>query len=140
MYSYIEHTADVGIEVEAQSLEELFHHAADGLIALFVDPSGVRPRDERFVSLTASDLESLLFKWLNEILFRYDSDGFIPCLFQDMTITSRTDEYTIQAKVTGEQFDPTRHETRTYVKAVTFHNLEIKTDRDAFRSQIFVDV
>lgn len=73
----IEHTADIGIEVEADNLSELFEGVAAAMFSLMVDPDTVRQTVERELSLEAGDLEELLFMWLNELLFVLYADGLL---------------------------------------------------------------
>ena len=74
----LEHTADVGLEVEADTPAELFRRAALGMTHLLLDHVPVsREGDEiRLVSLRASELPDLLREWLREVLHLHESDGF----------------------------------------------------------------
>src|SRR2546427_9622496 len=56
----IEHTADVGFEVEAPSLAELFERAGLALLGLMVDLTTVEPRERVGIAVAAEGLEELL--------------------------------------------------------------------------------
>ncbi len=76
----LDHTADAGLEVEAETLPELFDRAARGLIALGVPTAGAAQETHpapvrRALALEASDLAGLLVRWLSEVLYRADAEG-----------------------------------------------------------------
>jgi SHS2 domain-containing protein len=71
-YSFIDHTADVGIEVEASGKAELFTLAARGMFAVICDIGAVKPILEREVTVESNDLPGLLHEWLAELLYMYD--------------------------------------------------------------------
>ena len=46
----------------------------------------------------------------------------------------------IRATAQGEKFVPTRHRSRTYIKAVTYHQLSIKKTPRGWQATVFLDV
>ena len=85
MYETFAHTADLGLRVTAGSWEELFAEAGRGLLAMLVaNPQQVRPVEEAAIrvdgdgepSADQAD-EMLLFDWLNELLYRFESEGLL---------------------------------------------------------------
>jgi len=65
----IEHTADIGIEAWGAALDEVYEAAALGMTYLMADAERIEPRVSRDISVSAGDLEELMFAWLNELLF-----------------------------------------------------------------------
>lgn len=135
-YTYLEHTADVGIAARGSSRAQIFEQAAAGLIALFLDPSDVRCTSARKVGLSGDGDEELLYHWLSEILFLFDGRRFAPA----MTRVERIDGHRLRALVIGEAFDPARHTTRTDVKAITYHQLSVHRAGKLWRATVFVDI
>ena len=88
------------------------------------------------MSLTAIDREALLVDWLNHLLYLFDVDGF---LGRDFQVESLTPER-LEARVTGESFDPARHPARTGVKAATFHQLSIVPVKDGWEATVVLDL
>src|SRR5438046_8870206 len=72
----IEHTADLGLEVEAPSLPLLFERAGLGMLALMIDLTAVEPRERVAIALAAEDRESLLHDWLQHLLVRLPAGSF----------------------------------------------------------------
>lgn len=135
-FQQIDHTGDVGIEVSATSLEELFCEATRGLTDIITDLSSVEVKDERMIEVDGTDREQLLQRFLSELLFLFDTERF---LCSECAIGSLTDT-NITAVLKGEAFDPERHEGKTEVKAVTYHGMEIKEDNGTFRCTIILDI
>ena len=140
-FRYLDHIADVGIEVIAETLNDLYCTAAQALTKLFMDDSSVDQGETRTITLHAQDNESLLFQWLNEILFLFDSEGFIlKEVYQIEIAMTAENMFKLEASLAGERFNPERHQVRTYVKAATYHHLSITSELSSFRARIFLDV
>ncbi len=72
----IEHTADLGFEVEAPSLPLLFERAGLGMLGLMIDLAAVEPRERIALALAAEDREALLHDWLQHLLVRLQAGPF----------------------------------------------------------------
>ena len=118
-FELTDHTADVGLRVWGPSQAALFEQAALALSALVCDPATVEPRETYTVIAEAQEgsPDALLVAWLNELLYRLDTDGIVFCGFSIEGLTHRY----VSARVRGEQFDRQRHTSRLVVKAATYH-------------------
>ena len=135
-FRILEHPADIGIEAWATTTAEAFGVAAHGLISIILDPTLIQRRTTRVVELHATDRDQLLVKWLEEILYLYDGEGFV-VRSSDVTQLTTT---TLTATLTGEPFDPDRHESRLDVKAVTYHQLLITEGGGISTVRIYLDI
>lgn len=135
-FRILEHPADLGIEAHGGTLEEAFVQAAVGLVSIILDPATVEPRQTKEVHLRGADLEQLLVKWLSEILYLYDGQGFVGKEFEIVRLT----ENELDAKVRGEPLDLQKHRTRLDVKAVTYHQLQIQHTDHGVRVQVYLDI
>jgi SHS2 domain-containing protein len=136
----LEHTADLGIEVDAASLEGLFADAARGLLETITDASTVALHDTVELRLAAAALDLLLVEWLEELLFRFDASGE---LWAEHAL--RLDEvasggWSLRATSRGEPYAPGRHPLRTQVKAITYHGLEVRRDGETWRARVIFDL
>ena len=135
-FTLLDHPADLGIEAYGNTLAEAFEQAALGLISIIVDVSKIEPRHSRIISIQGVDVEHLLVRWLEEILYLYDGEHFVGgCIHVSQVGSSR-----LQAVVHGEPFDPIRHETRMDVKAVTYHQLEVHQEQEKSWVRVFLDI
>jgi len=135
-FRLIEHPADVGIEAWGPHLATAFEQAALGLLSVILDPATVVPEITREVRITASDTGQLLVRWLSEMLFLIDGEGFVPFSCTIITL----DERSLFALCRGEAHDPDRHTSRTEVKAVTYHQLVVRADDEGARVRVFLDI
>ena len=139
-YEFLEHTADVYIEVRGISLEEAFQYAAIGIMDVITDIDDVDPEMSVDVSLEAGDIEHLLYLWLEEIIFRIDAEGVLFSGFKVKEITNSGDMLELTGELRGEEFDPNKHEQRQAVKAITYHMMEIIREEDEYVLRFVLDV
>jgi SHS2 domain-containing protein len=76
LFREIEHTGDVGIEIEAGSGAELFRGAALAIAQLMVDTATVRRSERRELSVPAADDADLMHD-LSLLLQTFKVDCFI---------------------------------------------------------------
>lgn len=135
-YRIVEHPSDLGIEASAATMEGAFARAAEGLMSVVVDPATVVPRESRPVSLPAMDEERLLVRWLGEVLFLYDGEGFVSARFD----VARASEAGLDAVAHGERLDPLRHALRLDVKAATYHGVSVRRAAGRCEVRAFLDI
>ncbi len=134
-FEFIDHTADIGIVAYGMRLEEAFVNAAYATFTLIADLEGVKSTLSREIEVEAEDQESLLVRWLNELLYLFDVERII---FNDFEVIELGETH-LKARGYGEPLDPSRHSLRAGVKAATYHMLEMKRD-DGYRVQVILDV
>ncbi|NUQ64700.1 MAG: archease [Pirellulales bacterium] len=136
MYEIFEHTADVGIRARAGDLNGLFADAAKGLFSLILaNPDSVRPVQETHIRIDGDQYDDLLFDWLAELLYRFDTDHLLPAEFE-----VRIDAAGLDATARGEQLDRSRHQLDREVKAITYHGLDVRRDADQWVAEVIVDI
>src|SRR5687768_5512592 len=105
MYEVFEHTADLGLRIRAADLESLFVEAARGLFSVLVtNLDEVRPIEERIYEIPGSQTDFLLFDWLTELLFAFETEHLLCSQFE-----VRLSPAGLSAVCRGEQLDPERH-------------------------------
>jgi len=134
-YELLDHTADVGIRIVAESPEALFETAAVALTELMTDTATVEPKLESTVALKEESLDLLLVSWLQEILYLMDAEGLVFSVFE-----VRIEGTKLQATLGGEPFNPEVHPRRSDVKAVTYYHLEVTTHDDGWQAQVILDI
>jgi SHS2 domain-containing protein len=136
MYETFEHTADVGLRVRAADLQCLFADAGRGLFSLIVpDLASVRASESVEIDVPGDVSELLLFDWLSELLYIYESRHLLLVEF-DVTI----DGTGVHATARGEAIDLARHLLDHEVKAITYHGLKLERDADGWLAEVIVDI
>lgn len=125
------HTADWELEVWAPDLPSLLEQAARGMYAL----SGVVLHGDvitRTLELEASDMESLLVRFLSELLWLEQDQqlGF------DHFMLSVQDNFCLSAHLEGATIISMDKE----IKAVTYHNLAVQDTPSGLSVVIVFDV
>jgi SHS2 domain-containing protein len=133
-----DHTADLGLRVHATDLNDLFRTAAEGLFDVIVaNRDEVKDVSVENVTLAADSTEELLIEWLNELIFRFETEHR---LFGRFDVTIDHDGLVLEAVIHGETIDPGRHILDHEVKAVTYHGLCLDHDGDAWKVEVILDI
>ena len=135
-YEFFDHTADIGIQAQGATLSELFVHGAQALTELFAEDSKLEPRMTRTIQLEAESTESLLLRWLSELLFWFSTKRFLSVQYELTDVTSTL----LRGTVRGDTFDPTRHTQGREVKAITRHMLKVRQEHGMWHAQVIVDI
>jgi SHS2 domain-containing protein len=139
-YRFLEEVAiaDVAFEAEGRTLPEVFEASALALTEVMVDLDGLSPVLSREITLTAEDLETLLFRWLAELIYLKD----VACLlFRRFQIAIREGtEWELQATVWGEGIDYGKLPLKLDVKAVTYHLFVIEQIPAGWRARVVLDI
>ena len=140
MFEHFDHTADLGLRVRARTLEELFAEAGRGLFQMIVlNLQDVEPRQEHRVELQSDSLEYLLFDWLDELLYAFESKRLLLSQFQ-VEIDAEASPLKLKALCRGEVADPSRHRLDHEVKAITYHGLRVEQTREGYLAEVIVDI
>ena len=134
-FEILNHTADVGIIAYGADLRQAFANAARGLFSLITELDDVEEVLHRDAELTATDEESLLVGWLNELIYQFDTEGII---FKRFDII-RLDSTRLKARGYGEKVDKSKHKIKIGVKAATYHMLKVDKG-DGCRVQVLFDI
>jgi SHS2 domain-containing protein len=136
MYEVFEHTADLGLRIKADSLERLFVEAAEAFFSVIVaNPDSIEPRETLSFAIEGDDREYLLFDWLNELLYTFESRHLLLSRFE-----VRLDDKGLKATARGEAMDAARHQMEHEVKAITYHGLKLERLNGGWLAEVIVDI
>jgi SHS2 domain-containing protein len=136
MFEVFDHTADLGLRIQAADSGELFAEAGRALLAVVVsNPDAVEPRDELTVRISGGDIKYLFVDWLVELLYLFESKRFLAREFVPIL-----DDAGLSASVRGEPCDPARHMLAHEVKAVTYHGLLVEQTADGWLAEVILDI
>lgn len=159
----LEHTADVGLVVEAPDLSELFLRGALGAMWLVLDrppvvpgrssptekprtrSSGILPegQETRTVELVEEDLPALFRSWLRMLLYWEETEGFVTreadLSFAPAPLCSTSEglAFGLLAQVRGILDSGPRVRE---IKGVTLHGLEVRRLKAGWQGRVIFDV
>jgi SHS2 domain-containing protein len=134
-FKQIDISGDAGLRVYGKSLEELFENAATGMFHLMTSTSEIKDAEDRTIELKIDTCEDTLVKWLNELLFLFDTYGFTGKTFN---LRFKGDSFT--AIVSGGVFDPECSERKLLIKAATYHNLSLRKVHSHWEATVIFDI
>jgi SHS2 domain-containing protein len=126
-FRLFDHTADVGLEVRGEGFEDLLATAARAVFSIVLDigPDAVETEQEVLAETdTPAGLEDVFVAWLQELLFRFETQRLVPLAFDFV----EAGPMRVRARVGFGRFDPQRHRAATEVKAVTYHELAVREE------------
>lgn len=140
MYKVVSHTADVALEVRAGNLESLFAEAAEGWKHIVVEDSPTKPAQVRRVALFSFETEDLLIQWLSELNYFLTVHQWVLHKAERVKLESSENEWRLEAEISGEFLDADRHYIYCDIKAVTYHQLNIRKAGGQFFTKIIFDL
>jgi SHS2 domain-containing protein len=136
MYELCEHTADLGIRMQAAKLDDLMVDAARGFVEVLAGDAGqIRPLVEESFHVVGSDPAWLLFDWLAELHAAFELRRM---LFREFQV--QVDPSGLRATARGERFDPHRHDLAHEIKAVTQHELAVRQTPAGWEGFVILDI
>lgn len=118
-FEYFPHTADAKFRAYGKNIEKQFENAAYATFNMMFDPNNVKPLIKKEISLTAKKTTSLLYDWIDELLFYLDSEGWFFSKIENIEIRNNT----LTAIVYGD--NSKNYITAGHVKGVTYSEMEI---------------
>jgi len=139
-FEFLEHTADAYIAAYGKNLAEAFENAALATFEVMVDTKDVEPKIEEIVKVEGYDKSALLYNWLEELVIRFELWNRLYSRFKVIKIEETEGGLILEAKISGEPFDPEKHKQKVGIKAVTYHNMEIQDRPDGITLKFILDI
>lgn len=138
-YEYLDHTADVQLHSWGDSLKEAFEQCGIAMFGYMTEIDKVEIKQCSEIEANGHDLESLLFHFLDELLFLFSCEPFLIC--SKLVITefiTEGEELSAKCKCYGEEFTLGKHPQGTEVKAITYSAMQIVNQPEKNRFELFV--
>lgn len=133
-YQYLDHTADLGIEVWGATLDELFVNIGRAIFETQIAGT-VKADEKKSIDLQSETLDDLFIDWCRELLYNFSVHGYIPCEYK-----VSIEQTSLRADLRGDRFDACRHRVRIEIKNPTYHNFSITKKENEFRAKMIFDV
>lgn len=129
-YRWVEHTAEVQVEIEAATEEAVFIDALHALGELLADDAGGE-QVSRDVAVDGQERAALLVLWLDELVFLAETEDLVPEEVGRMELSDRGLVATVRCR---------RGRPRHLVKGATYHRLAFSRSAGGFRAAVVLDV
>jgi len=139
-FEYLDHTADVQCHAWGADLPEAFANVGLAMYNYMTPIKGITVDESLSRSFEAEghDLQSLLFNFMDELLFVFHTEFFVA---RRLRVTKLDREsWTIEAKAEGGKFSRDLHECGTEVKAITYSAMQILESPTEAEVFVIVDI
>lgn len=124
------------MEVWGKDQADLFAQAGWSFFDIMIETRGIELQQEKRIMVEAPDREALLVAWLGELLYIFEIERLVLGRFSIQALTSQT----LSAQGWGEPLDLQKHQLKTVVKAVTYHQLRIWEAKGLWRARVIFDL
>jgi SHS2 domain-containing protein len=135
-FEILDISGDAGIRAFGKDLTELFVNAGTGMYSLITDLTDIQEKKTIAVSTQGNSWEGLLVSFLNELVFHFDTYGFIG---KSLAVTA-LNMNNVTANISGEEFNPDRHKGKLLIKAATYHKLKMEKKGDRWEAEVIFDI
>ena len=135
-YRLIDHTADFGMQVFGSDSQELFSNAALALFDVITDMDVLEGRNSCNITASGEDWPDLMINWLREVLYLWNGKEMLVKSVQILSLS----ENNISAKIYFDAYMPDRHIIKTEIKAVTYHQIQVKSSPSGWEARVIFDI
>ena len=134
-FKFLEHTADIKFQAYGKNLNEVFENSAYAMLNVLSE-SKIKSKIKKNIHVKGMDLENLLYNFLEELLFLFDSENFILSKIRKIKIDKKN--FKLKAEITGDK--SSNYKINLGIKAVTYNEMFVKKMKDKWVSQVVIDV
>ncbi len=143
-YEFFDVTADIGFLSYGNTLKEAFENAGLAMFNIISNTDNVDPVEDMDIEVESEDLVSLLYDYLEELLFLHEVNFILFSKFNvdiEKIDGDNGNQYRLKANIKGESINwDVKHERGSEVKAITFHMMEVKKIDDYYRLRVILDL
>lgn len=129
-YRWVEHTAEVEVQIEAGTEEAVFADALHALTELLADDIGGE-QVLREVAVDGQERTALLVAWLDELVYLAETEDLVPEDTRRIELSDRGLAATVRCH---------RGSPRHLIKGATYHRLSFERSGQGFRATVVLDV
>lgn len=135
-YRILTRSSDLAIKVFGKSQEELFANSAFALFDLMTDVDKIEVQERLPLEVEGVDRDDLMVNWMRELLYLYQGSGY---LLKEFKVREAKETY-VRGEVSGEKYNPDRHEIRREIRSVVFHQSRMEKTGDQWTAQVIFEL
>ena len=137
-FEYFDVTADIGFYAFGKTLNEAFENAGLAMFNIISNTGNIEPKKSIEFEITSEDKVSLLYDYLEELLFYHEIEFMLFSEF-GVQIDCSGEDYHLKAIIKGEDINWDKHDRNCEIKAITFHQMEVNVG-DVVEMKSIVDL
>jgi SHS2 domain-containing protein len=130
----LEHMADVKYKITGNNPNEIFQNSAKAFSSYISSDSKISSKLNKKVSLSADNIEMLLYKFIDELIYLLDAENFA---VSKAKIKLSKDNKSLTGELYG---DNSKNYRLNHVKAATYAEMYIKIVTKKWEAQFVLDV
>lgn len=135
-YRILNRSSDLLIKVFGNTQPELFANSGFALFDLMTDVEKIQTADHLPLEVEGVDRDDLMVNWMRELLYLFQGSGY---LLKEFRVREAKDNY-VRGEVSGEKFDPDRHELQRDIKSVAYHQSRMEKTGDQWTAQVMFEL
>jgi SHS2 domain-containing protein len=132
-FEFLPHTADIKFRAYGTTLNELFENIVLAISSIISKDQKISTKKGKMISVSGDDSESLLYNFIDELIYLFDAESFIPVKAK-VTLMG----FNLKAELFGD--DAKNYKDLDSIKAATYSEMFIKKNKDIWTAQAVVDV
>jgi SHS2 domain-containing protein len=133
-YKFLKHTADIKFQAFGKNIEKVFENSALALKESICGKIKIKSSLSKKIKISGKDYESLLYKFLEEIIYFLEANNFIISEVKNLKIK----DMKLNAEILGDKLKS--YKFTNSVKAVTYNEMFIKEEAKKWIAQVVLDV
>ncbi|MDH7605272.1 MAG: archease [Melioribacter sp.] len=139
-YKFIEHTADIAIEVEGKTIEDVFISAFYAWKEIVLETTNIKNEQSKKFIFNSKTLEELLIEFLGELNYQLYTKKWVVNSINKILIEKTSELFHLDFEVFGESLKNKNHLVKEEIKAVTFHQMKIEEKNGNLSTIIVFDI
>ncbi|MEK6888870.1 MAG: archease [Nanoarchaeota archaeon] len=131
-FEFLEHMADIKIKASGKTLNEIFENAVLAIAEYCSGGEKISNKKGKVINVKGNDNESLLYNFIDEILYLIDAKRFIPVMAK-----VKIKDNSLTAELSGDSTDKYKLE---HIKAATYAEMSIKKVKSNWQAIFVLDV
>jgi SHS2 domain-containing protein len=136
----LDHTADAGVKIFGNTLEEIFINAASAMYHILGCDGPYPAGFTKKMEIKEEGLEILLVTFLNELNYYLSVRRTLLTPIQILGIKKIKNNYVLSFQTGVVSLDPTVSEIMPEIKSVTYHNMNIQKKNNMYFTHVIFDL
>ncbi len=129
----LEHTSEVKFKIKGKSIEKIFENSALAFSDFVSRGEKIKPIKKIKINIEGNDSESLLYNFIDELIYLGDAKGFIVSKAK-----VKLKEKNLEAELQGDK--TSKYPYLDHVKAPTYSEMYVKKKKDSWEAVFVLDV